>query len=215
MTMSGTAGASGTMRYAAREVVGAFPTSGALEQAVEQLEIAGADRAAISVLGVDAARSGQIDALYRSAQAIEDDPTARQAAFVSQELQTEGKAFAISLPLGVGGFAGAWVVAAAGGALAAAIGATIVGGAVGAGLGALLICAVARHHAETAQSQLARGGLVLWVSTPDEAAERRAFEVLRRCGGTSVHTHVVAREWGVADSPLHDVQPDPLLERDK
>jgi hypothetical protein len=208
------AGESGTMRYSAREGVGAFRTAGALEQAVEQLEIAGVDRAAISVLGVDAPRSGGLDALYRSADAIEDDPAARQAAFVSKESQTEGKAFAVSLPLGVGGFAGAWAVAAAGGALAAAIGATIVGGAVGAGLGALLVRAVARHHAATVQSQLARGGLVLWVSTPDEAAEQRALEVLRRCGGTSVHTHVVAREWGVADSPLHDVQPDPFLERD-
>ena len=145
---------------------------------------------------------------------IEDDLAARQAAFVSQESRTEGRAFAISLPFGIGGFAGAWAVAAAGGALAAAVGATVVGGAVGAGLGALLVRAVARHHAETVQSQLARGGLVLWVSTPDEASEQRALEVLRRCGGMSVHTHSVAREWGVADSPLHDVQPDPLLERD-
>jgi hypothetical protein len=212
--MSGTAGESGTMRYEAREVVGAFPTSAGLETAIEQLEMAGVDRAAISVLGVDAARSGRVDALYRSAEAIEDDPAARQAAFVSQESQTEGKAFAISLPFGIGGFAGAWAVAAAGGALAAAIGATIVGGTVGAGLGAILVRAVARHHAETVQSQLAHGGLVLWVSTPDEAAEQRALEVLRRCGGTSVHAHSTAREWGVADSPLHDVQPDPFLERD-
>ena len=55
--MSGTTGESGTMRYAAREVVGAFPSAGALETAVEQLEVEGVNRAAISVLGVDAARS--------------------------------------------------------------------------------------------------------------------------------------------------------------
>ena len=104
-------------------------------------------------------------------------------------------------------------MAAAGGVLAAAIGATIVGGAVGAGLGVLLVRAVARHHADNARSQLARGGSVIWVSTPDEAAEQRAMDLLRRCGGTSVHTHSVTREWGVANSPLHDVQPDPLLKR--
>jgi ABC-type molybdate transport system ATPase subunit len=44
------------MRYVAREVVGVFPTASALETAVEQLEIAGVNRAAISVLGVDAER---------------------------------------------------------------------------------------------------------------------------------------------------------------
>ena len=167
------------------------------------------------MLGVDPKRSGRIDTLYRSAEAIEDDPAARQAAFVSQESQTEGKAFAISLPFGIGGFAGAWAVAAAGGALAATIGATVFGGAVGAGIGVLLVRAVARHHAENIQSQLARGGLVLWVSTPNEAAEQRALDVLGRCGGTSVHAHSVTREWGIADVPLHDVQPDPFLERDK
>lgn len=203
------------MRYDAREVVGVFPTASALGTAVEQLEIAGVDRAAISVLGVDPKRSGQIDTLYRSAEAIEDDPAARQAAFVSQESQTEGKAFAISLPFGIGGFTGAWAVAASGGALAATIGATVLGGAVGAGLGVLLVRAVARHHAEDIQSQLARGGLVLWVSTPNDAAEQRALDVLGRCGGRSVHAHSVTREWGIADVPLHDVQPDPFLERDK
>jgi len=206
---------SGTMYYAAREVVGAFPTASALESAVEQLGIAGVDRAAISVLGMGAQRSARLDDLYRSAKAIEDDPLARRAAFVSHASRTEGEAIALGFPAGVGGLAGAWAVAAAGGALVTAIGMTVLGGAVGAGLGALLFYAVARHHAADIESQLAAGGLVLWVSTPDEAAERRALEVLRRCGGMSVHSHTIDKQWGVADAPLHDVQPDPFLERDE
>ena len=121
---------------------------------------------------------------------------------------------AISLPFTIGGFAGAWAVAAAGGALAAAIGATLVGGAVGAGLGVLLLRAVARHHVDSAHEQLAQGGSILWVSTPDAAAEQRALQILQRCGGRSVHAHQVARDWGVADVPLHDFQPDPFLEPD-
>ena len=64
--MSGTTDESGNMRYAAREVVGVFPTASALETAVEQLEIAGVNRAAISVLGVDAERSGRIGAVSLS-----------------------------------------------------------------------------------------------------------------------------------------------------
>ena len=213
--MSETMGDNGTVRYSVREVVGVFSTAIALETAVEQLELAGVTRAAISVLGVDAPRSGRIDALYRSAKVIADDPTARRAAFVSPESRTEGEALAISFPLLIGGFGGAWAVAAAGGALVTAIGATILGGAVGAGLGGLLFLAVARHHAAYIRTQLARGGLVLWVSTPDDAAEQCALDVLQRCGGMSVHTHTIEREWGMADRPLHDVQFDPLLERDK
>jgi hypothetical protein len=203
------------MHYAAREVVGAFPSAAALENAVEQLGIAGVDRAAISVLGVSGQRSAALEGLYRSAKAIADDPAAQHAAFVSQGSRTEGEAVAVGVPALLGGMTGAWAVAAAGGALVTAIGITVLGGAIGTGLGALLFYAVSRHHAADIESQLATGGLVLWVSTPDEAAERRALEVLRNCGGVSVHTHTVDKTWGVADSPMHDAQPDPFLERDK
>jgi hypothetical protein len=212
--MSETTSVLATTRYAAREVVGVFPTAEALEAAIEQLGIVGVDRAAISVLGVDAQRSGHVDAIYRSAKAISDDPLARQAAFISHASQVEGGAAAIAFPLTIGGFAAAWVVAAAGGALVIAIGATVVGGALGAGLGALLYHAVARQHAAKIQAQLASGGLILWVSTPDQAAEDRALAVLARCSGASVHAHMIDRQWGVADVPLHDLQPDPFLEHE-
>jgi len=198
-----------------REVVGVFHTAGALDTAVEQLELAGVGRAAISVLGVDSERSGLIDTLYRSAEMIEHDPTVRLASFVSPESRTEGEAAAVAVPFAIGGFAGAWAVAATGGALITAIGVTVLSGGVAAGLGALLFRAVAHHHAATIETQLAQGGLVLWVRTPDSASEERALSVLRRCGGTSVHAHTIEREWGVADTPLHDVQPDPFLESKK
>jgi outer membrane lipoprotein SlyB len=205
----------GTTHYTAREVVGVFPTSDALEFAVKELEIAGVDRAAISVLGVSAQRSSGIDSLYKSAEAVADDPAARRRAFASSDSVNEGKAFAIAIPAQVGGFAGAWAVVAAGGAMAVAIGATIAGGVVGAGVAALLVRAVARHHADEIHAELKSGGLVLWVSTPDDAAEHRALEILQRSGGKSVHAHGVVRNWGTADVPLHDFQPDPFLERDK
>jgi hypothetical protein len=54
------------MHCSAREVVGAFPSAGALETAIEQLEIEGVNRAAISVLSVDAARTGRVDARGRA-----------------------------------------------------------------------------------------------------------------------------------------------------
>lgn len=206
---------SGTMHYAAREVVGAFSSTGALESVVEQLGIAGVDRAAISVLSMGAQRSARLEGLYRSARAIADDPSAHHAAFVSNASRAEGQAVAVGVPAMLGGLTGAWAVAAAGGALFTAIGITVLGGAIGTGLGALLLFAVSRHHAADIEAQLASGGLVLWVSTPDDASEQRALEVLRKGGGVSVHTHTIDRSWGVADTPLHDFQPDPFLEHDK
>lgn len=207
--MTDQAPSDGTMRYSVREVVGVFPDLASLEKAVQQLEENGVDRAAISVLGVSSEAKGE-----ESAQAIEDDPSAPRLPFVSRSSLTEGKAFAVSLPMQVGGFAGAWAVAATGGALAAAIGATLAGGAVGAGLGALLVRAVARHHAGDIHARLGKGEAVIWVSAPDDAAERQAIDVLTRCNGSFVHAHTVEREWGLADRPLHDAQPDPFLEKD-
>ena len=155
-----------------------------------------------------------MDALYSSAHGIGDDPALWRANFVSHAARTQGEVAAIAVPLQVGSFAGAWAIAATGGALITIIGATVLGGAFGAGMGLLLFRTVARHHAADVQAQLAGGGMVLWVSTPDGPAEERAYEVLRRCGGRSVHTHVVEREWGVADTPLHNAQPDPFLQHE-
>lgn len=213
--MSETMGEDDPMHYSAREVVGVFETRDALENAVDQLGIAGVGRAAISVLSVNSESTDHTGVLRPSAQAIADDPAARPAAFVSHVARTEGEAAAIAVPLEIGGFAGAWAIAAAGGALIAAIGATVAGGAAGAALGVLLYRVVARHHAANIETQLASGGLALWVSTPDDGSEQRALDVLRRCGGLSVHTHSIGREWGVGDVPLHDAQPDPFLEADK
>jgi len=213
--MDGTTDEISTGHYTVSEVVGVFPTADALETAVEQLELAGVNRAAISVLSVAKAQTGETGATHRSAGMTADDPSVRRSAFASRGSLIEGEAAAIAVPVQIGGFAGAWAAAAAGSALATAIGATIIGGGIGAGLGVLLFGAVAHHHAARIATELASGGLVLWVCTPSAAAEESALEVLRRCGGTSVHTHTLAREWGVADTPLHDVQPDPFLEHEK
>lgn len=206
---------SGTWTYRAHEVVGVFASPEALEAAVDQLEVAGFDRAALSVLASDTKVKERIGRLYRSAAEATDDPRAPQAAFVGRDSRIEGGVVAVGLPFEIGGFAGAGAVVAAGGSLAAAIAGMIIGGAVGAGLGALLVLTVARRHVDAVRHQLARGGLILWVSAPDEEAERRALDVLRRYGATSVHVHTIEREWGLRDRPLGDTQLDPfLLEHD-
>jgi hypothetical protein len=56
-----------------------------------------------------------------------------------------------------------------------------------------------------------KGSLLLWVHAPDETKDAWILEILKRHGGRDAHFHVVHRTWGVADRPLHDVNPDPLL----
>jgi hypothetical protein len=55
------------------------------------------------------------------------------------------------------------------------------------------------------------GGLLLWVRADDPARDKEIAGILARAGGRDVHFHVATRKWGVADVPLHDAQPDPLL----
>ena len=199
-------------RYHVREVVGVFADPDALEAAVDELQVSGFDRAAISVLAADGKIRERIGHLYRSVPRAADDPEAPQAAFISRDSRIEGAAVAVGVPFQIGGFVGAAAAVAAGGTLAAAIAATILGGAFAGGLGALLALAVARSHAETVRERLAQGGLVLWVSTPDEATETRALAILRRRGAGCVHVHELEREWGPRDRPLSEVQFDPFLE---
>jgi hypothetical protein len=193
-----------------------FADADKLETAVEALEAAGFDRAAISILASDAVVRERLGHLYRSSAEVAEDLRAPRVGFTSRHSRAEAEAAAVGLPFYIGGFAGAWAVVATGGALAAAIAATILGGVIGGGVGGLVALAVARRYGDHVRDQLAKGGLVLWAATPDEASAKRAVEVLQRCGATAVHIHQIDREWGLKDRPLHDTQFDPLLlERDR
>jgi hypothetical protein len=193
--------------YTVREVVGIFPTEAALAKAVDALEVAGFDRAAVSVLSLHGPHAG-------TAASLADDPAVVQAPVVSPETWAEAGPLAAAVPFDIAGMGSAWAVIAAGGTLAAVIGATMAGGVVAAGLGALLWRIVARHHATAIERELSQGGLLLWVTTPNDATETSAIAVMTESGGALVHAHSIDRRWGVDDSPLHGVQPDPLLEHD-
>jgi hypothetical protein len=208
-------GEGGTAQNIVCEVIGVFDTPAHLEAAVEQLGIAGIARGAMSVLAAEERRPEKprkdgAAVAPRSALDISDDPTTPTTAFVSDLSWSEARGMATAVPLVIGGFGAAWAVAAAGGALLFAIGATVATGA----LGALLYHAVARRHAAAIRDQLAHGGLILWVRVADKEAEERALTVLRECDAASVHTHMIDRPWGVANSPLHGVQSDQLLEHE-
>lgn len=212
--MTSTSADNGDMHIMTSEAVGVFPDAGSLNEAVAQLGIAGFDRTAISILAVGPKHAGGDAGPQRTPLEIADDPETQLAAFVSQGSRDAALAMTVTIPLEAGAFGAAWAVAAAGSAILVALSATVVGGVVGAGVGALIYYAVGRRHAVAIESQLATGGLVLWVTTPNEAAEALAIRVLTGCGGTFVHVHVIDRAWGVADIPLHGLQPDPFLEHD-
>jgi hypothetical protein len=203
--------ADGAYSYSAREAVGVFGNSDALEAAVDALEVGGFDRATISVLATDETVKERVGRLYRNVAEIEDDSRVPQGAFASTDSRVEGEAAAVGVPFYIGGCAGAGTAAAFGGTLATTIAATIAGGAIGAGLGAVLAVTIGRRYAQRVLEQLGQGGMVLWVSLRDNNAERRALQILTEGGARDVHVHEIQRQWTLKDRPLSEAQFDPFL----
>jgi outer membrane lipoprotein SlyB len=203
-------------RTSAREAVGVFADPATLETAVDELEVSGFDRAAISVLGTDKEAKEQIARFYRTIKEVADSERAPRRAFVSRDSRTEGEAAVVGIPLYMGGLAGAAAVAAAGGALAFAVAATLIGGIAGASLGAIMATAIARRHSAQIQDRLEKGGLILWVSVANPDAEKRALVILEKMGARDVHVHVIERVRIASELPRSLMQADPfLLENDR
>ena len=114
----------GTAGYAHREAAGVFDNADALEAAVDELEISGFNRAAISVLARDKTVKDRLG-LYRLVPEIVKAPRALLAAFVSKDPRVEGEAATVGVRLFIGGIAGGLAVVACGGAFAAAFDAAI------------------------------------------------------------------------------------------
>ncbi len=204
----------GVINYASREAVGVFATPGALESAVDELEISGFDRSMISVLASDKKVRGRISGRYHEVTELEDDHRTPQTAFVSSDSRTGGEAAAVGIPIYIGGFAGTIAVVAYGGALAATIVGAVAGGIAGAGLGALLVHVIAQKHRDHVAKQLADGGMILWVNVRDIDSEEQALRILETAGASNVHMHEIERQWTLKDRPLSEVQPDPFLAHD-
>ena len=80
----------------------------------------------------------------------------------------------------------AGTVVASAGVVAAAVTGTAIAGAL---IGTVLAHWLDKSHAEHLQEQLDRGGLLLWVRTPDADRQRRALDILRRHSAHDVHIH--------------------------
>jgi hypothetical protein len=197
--------------YPAREAVAVFSSPEALEMAVDELEISGFPRAALSVLASNKQVKGLERQVYRTIREIEDDRLAPQSCFISSDSLVEAKAAAVGIPSYIGAV-GAIAFVATGGTLAVTVAIAAAGGVLGAGLGALLAHAVAQGQKNRVSEQLGKGGLILWVGVSNETTAQRAFQILMRSGGRDVHVHELRREWTLKDRPFSEIQPDPFLE---
>lgn len=205
MTDEGVASAADGIAYEEREAVAVFDNEASLNAAVDALMLAGLRQDDMSVL----ADAGSLS--VQAASNLADKESTPRAEYVSPDSRTEGLAALAGGPALLGGLTAALVAGTGGAALiptiVVAAGSTLAGG----GLGLVLARAFGRKHADFVGHQLKKGGLLLWVHAPDKAKDAEILEILKRHGGRDAHFHVVHRTWGVADRPLHDVNPDPFM----
>ena len=197
--------------YTVREAVGVFHDYDELTAAVEDLEEAGFDRSDIDLMASWEAVEKKLGHVYKTVEALEDNPEAPRTAFVARDDVTEGRAALVGGFTYLGAIAAALGIVASGGTLALAIASAVAGGAAAGGIGALISHYLGENFARRLKEQLEHGGLVLWVRLRDAEHERRAVEILRRHGAHDVHVHDIKIEWKPEEPPLGDAHLDPWL----
>jgi hypothetical protein len=157
-----------------REAVAVFDDAEKLEGAVSELQSRGIDRSELSFLA-HRSLAGQIPRDLRRAA---DDPGAPREPVISDTDLRQGRVLGTSLAATVAAFAAAGFTVATGGVGAAIAAAAAAAGGVGA-VSTLFGRKLADDQTSFLNAQLSRGGVLLWVRTPDAASEQTVLEVLR------------------------------------
>lgn len=171
------------------EAVAVFDETERLQAAIDELLNSGFDQADISLLASDRAVEEKLGHLYERVQQLEDAEDAPRKEYVSTAARADAQGGLIGGLMYVGALAAAGAVFASGGTLGVALAGAAAAGGAGGAAGAVLAKFIGDRHARELQTQLDRGGLLLWVRTRDEDTERRAQEILRRNAGRDVHLH--------------------------
>ena len=176
-----------------REAVGLFHDEKTLQDAADELLINGFNHADLSLLAGHRSVEMRLGGMYERVADLEDKPDVAFQAFVDSDSRTEGKGVLVGGLFYIGAVAAAGAIVASGGTVAALILGVAAGGGAGGLIGAMLARFLEQHHAHDLQEHLDKGGLLLWVHTPDEAHETRALEILRQSGAEDAHVHALPK----------------------
>jgi hypothetical protein len=203
-------------RMREREVTGILSSRETLDAVIDDLFLAGFDRADIDV-------SGGIDELQQRvgmteipAPELADLPQAPRRAFI----WPEDIGFTVGLVSSLVGF-GAAVAAAgsvvlSGGEPGNAIGWGLGAGIVAGGITALAVWRYLKRKQEAELlAQMATGGFILWVRVKSPGEETQAQDILLRHGAKAVHVHEIELEKRPEDIPLSSLRPDPWLDDER
>jgi hypothetical protein len=173
-------------RRAVTEAVAVFHEVRELDAAVEELTKAGFQKGDISLLATEDAVARKLGHRYERVEELEDDPNAPRTAYRTRASAGDSEGLIVGSLTYLPAVVAAGTVVASAGVVAAAVTGTAIAGAL---IGTVLARWLDKHQAEHLQEQLDRGGLLLWVRTPDAGAEQRALEILNRHSAHDVHIH--------------------------
>ena len=194
-----------------REAVGVFHDVVSFNAAIDALQSAGFDRAEISLLAEEKAVTEKLGHEYTKVEELEDDAKGPRAVYVGREGVAQGQAAVVGGLFMLGSLAATGLVVASGGALAAAILAALAGGG-GAGIvGSVISSRLGKHHADHVESQLKKGGLLLWVGIRDDEHEKRAVDILTEHSADDVHVHDIRHAHDPEVNPASGLNVDPFL----
>jgi len=181
-----------TEQTAIREVVAIFGSREALENAIEDLQSHGFDRSQLSLLASRETVEETLGHPVGDIHTLADDPAAPRSEPLERPDVGNVTGVAVGPPAAFAALAAAGVTAMTGGAFAGvALAALAAGGGVGA-LGATLAKGYTDDVAEDFEEQIARGGILLWVSLREPGQEQSAGEILQRHAKEKVRTHTIS-----------------------
>lgn len=176
-----------TIAVVKREAVGVFDNYEQLHETIKDLETSGFGRRQISVRGSDAATKEQYGRDAVEPEQLEDDSRAPRSPIIGLEELGIAQGVLIGAGMYIGAALAFYAVPeqSTGASIATAVAATVLGALVGAALARYL----GRQYKNFFLKQEDRGGLVIWVETPDIRTVERAQSILAKHGAHDIHVH--------------------------
>ena len=211
-----TAGDPRPRRIKVRVVAGIFHSREALEDAVDELMLAGFDRGDIDLIANTQELELRLGRLFANVEELADMPVVPRRPFVGRT----DAAVLFAVVVGVLSFmpaaaAAYWVIAHRG-SLWTSVVAAVLGGMIGGGLGAWLTYRWLKTQVgQDLDRQIAEMGIVVWVRVRSAEAEAAARKILTAHGAKAVRIHEMEINSGDEGGPLRLLRPDPLLRNER
>ncbi len=172
-----------------REAVGLFDNIDSLQEAVRALESTAFPRQDISVLGNRKDLEDKFGVSHVPPALVEDNAETPRESPVRTEEQVIGTGALVGVPAYIGAVSAAIAVGPV--ALPATLAAVTLGGAGGALLGGVMAKLLGDHYTHEVDAQIQKGGLLLWVRTPDQERENIACDIMQAHGAKNVRVHTI------------------------